>query len=70
MFDELRTWKEEVRMTPSSTHRGVDRPSRSRALSERRTEALVAAYIHELSPRHQAARESRRARPETVELRT
>ena len=33
----------------------------SRAASERRAEALVAAYIHELSPRHRAEREAREA---------
>jgi hypothetical protein len=52
-------------MTPSSTLRGFDRSSGSRARSERRTEALVAAYIHQLSPRHHAERESRRIRPDT-----
>ncbi len=40
------------------------------AASERRKEALIAAYIHELSPRHHAERESRRAEPDTEELRT
>jgi hypothetical protein len=32
----------------------------SRAAPERRAEALVAAYIHELSSRHHAERELRR----------
>jgi hypothetical protein len=34
----------------------------SRTASERRAEALVAAYIHELSPRHHAEREAREGR--------
>jgi hypothetical protein len=66
MFDELRTY-EEISMTPRSTPRGLGQASRSRAPSERRTEALVAAYIHELSRRHRAERE---AAPAPAEART
>jgi hypothetical protein len=42
----------------------------SSAASERRAEALVAAYIHELSPRHRAEREGRKAEADTREFRT
>jgi hypothetical protein len=57
-------------MTPETTLRRLDRRAVSRAASERRTEALVAAYIHELSSRHDAEREARRAQPDTGEIRT
>ena len=42
-------------------------PSRA---SERRVEALVAEYIHELSSRHHAEREAARAEPDPGELRS
>ena len=38
--------------------------------SRRRADALVAAYIHELSPRHRAEREARKPEPGAVEART
>ena len=46
-------------MTIEAERRQRDRSAVSRAASERHTEALVAAYIHELSSRHDAARETR-----------
>jgi hypothetical protein len=39
-------------------------------VAERRAEALVAAYIHELSPRHRAEREARKAEPDAGGVRT
>ena len=40
----------------------------SRAASDRRAEALVASYIHELSPRHRAEREARKAESDAGEV--
>jgi hypothetical protein len=42
----------------------------SESVSRRRADALVAAYIHELSPRHRAEREARKPEPGAVEART
>jgi hypothetical protein len=56
----MRTESRPTRLEPRA-------PSRA---SERRVEALVAAYIHELSPRHRAERKATRAEPETAELRS
>jgi hypothetical protein len=42
----------------------------SESVSRRRVDALVAAYIHELSPRHRAEREARKPEPGTAEART
>jgi hypothetical protein len=39
-------------------------------VTERRAEALVASYIHELSPRHRAEREARKAEPDAGGVRT
>ena len=50
-------------MTVETARRDPDRRPTSRAASERRAEALVAAYIHELSPRHRAEREAGRPSP-------
>ena len=50
-------------MTIETARRRPDRRPMSRRASERRAEALVAAYIHELSPRHRAEREATRAEP-------
>ena len=47
-------------MTIETGRRLPQRWPASRA-AERRTEALVAAYIHELSPRHRAEREANKA---------
>jgi hypothetical protein len=57
-------------MNPKSTLRDLDRRTGGRAASERRTQALVAAYIHELSPRHRAEREARKGAPAPAEART
>ena len=57
-------------MTIEAERRQRNRRAGSTAASERRAEALVAAYIHELSPRHRAEREARRAQPDTGEIRT
>jgi hypothetical protein len=57
-------------MTPRTTPRGLGQASRSRAPSERRMEGLVAAYIHELSRRHSAERETGGAAPAPAEART
>jgi hypothetical protein len=46
-------------MKDQTAHRRLSHPAAGRAASERRTEALVAAYIHDLSPRHRAEREAR-----------
>jgi hypothetical protein len=46
-------------MRVETAQRHPHRRAASRAASERRAEALVAAYIHELSPRHRAEREAR-----------
>ena len=45
------------------TPRRSDQQATSLASSERRVEALVAAYIHELSSRHDAEREAGMAEP-------
>ena len=47
-------------MTIETGRRRPQRWPESR-VAERRTEALVAAYIHELSPRHRAEREATKA---------
>ena len=57
-------------MTIEAERRQRNRRAASTAASERRAEALVAAYIHELSSRHDAEREARRAQPDTGEIRT
>lgn len=41
--------------------RRSDQRATGRTAPERRVEAVVAAYIHELSPRHDAEREARAA---------
>jgi hypothetical protein len=51
-------------------HGAAGHRAASRAAPERRVAALVAAYIHELSPRHRAEREATEAGPDTGELRT
>lgn len=45
-------------MREETAHRRPDHRAASRAASERRAQALVAAYIHDLSPRHRADREA------------
>ena len=55
-------------MNIETGRRSPDRWPANSAASERRAEALVAAYIHELSPRHRAEREGRNA--DTREFRT
>ena len=50
-------------MTIETTRRRPDRRLESR-VAQRRAEALVSAYIHELSPRHRAEREARNAKPD------
>jgi hypothetical protein len=45
-------------------------PRAASRASERRMEALVAAYIHELSSRHSAARRTAGAEPDAGELRS
>jgi hypothetical protein len=57
-------------MNIETERRRTDRWPANSAASERRAEALVAAYIHELSPRHRAEREGRKAEPDTREFRT
>jgi hypothetical protein len=57
-------------MINTSNRRDPERQSDSRAASERRVEALVAAYIHEQSHRHRAQREPREPVPATAEART
>ena len=57
-------------MTIEAERRQRNRRAASTAASERRAEALVAAYIHELSPRHRAEREARKPEPGAVEART
>ena len=52
------------------TGRDVPSAGPSSRVAERRAEALVAAYIHELSPRHRAEREARKAEPDAGEVRT
>jgi hypothetical protein len=49
-------------MTIETGRRRPHRWAESRG-AERRAEALVAAYIHELSPRHRAEREAMRPSP-------
>jgi hypothetical protein len=64
MFDELRTRSGgRKRMTVEDTRRRLTDRAVSRVVPERRAEALVAAYIHELSSRHHAERELRRGEP-------
>lgn len=48
-------------MTVETPHRRSDQWATSLTAPERRVEALVAAYIHELSSRHDAEREAGRA---------
>jgi hypothetical protein len=57
-------------MTIETERRHPNRWAVSSAASERRAEALVAAYIHELSPRHRAEREARKSEPDTEAVRT
>jgi hypothetical protein len=56
-------------MTIETGRRRPQRWPESR-VAERRTEALVAAYIHELSPRHRAEREATKAEPDAGGART
>ena len=44
-------------MITETTPTGAERRTTSATSPDRRLEALVAAYIHELSPRHHAARQ-------------
>jgi hypothetical protein len=55
-----------------TTETGRTRPHRwpESRVAERQAEALVAAYIHELSPRHHAEREARKAEPDAGGVRT
>jgi len=53
-------------MTIETARRRPDRRPDSRA-AQRRAEALVSAYIHELSPRHRAEREARSVKPDAGE---
>ncbi len=46
-------------MREETAHRRPDHRAANHAASERRAQALVAAYIHDLSPRHRADREAR-----------
>jgi hypothetical protein len=57
-------------MTNETPQRGPDGRRASRPTSQRRVDALVAAYIHELSPRHRAEREARSPEPAAAEGRT
>jgi hypothetical protein len=50
-------------MTAKTPPTRSDQRATSRAAPERHFEALVAAYIHELSPRHHAEREAGDGRP-------
>ena len=45
-------------MTVETPHRRSDQWATSLTAPERRVEALVAAYIHELSPRHNSERDA------------
>jgi hypothetical protein len=56
-------------MRIETVRRRSDHRPASRAASDRRHEALVAAYIHELSPRHRAEREARRVEPDAGAVR-
>jgi len=56
-------------MTMETGRRRPQRWPESR-VAERRAEALVAAYIHELSPRHRAEREATKAEPDAGGVRT
>jgi len=70
MFDELRTTRRNERMTVETAQRHPSPRPASSAASERRAEALIAAYIHELSPRHRAEREATNTEPDAGEVRT
>jgi hypothetical protein len=48
-------------MTTETPRRRDDQRATSVTAPDRRLEALVAAYIHELSPRHHAERQARTA---------
>jgi len=50
-------------MTIETTSRRPESRREGGQASRRRVDALVAAYIHELSPRHRAEREARRPEP-------
>jgi hypothetical protein len=50
-------------MNVETPRRRSDQRATSRTAPERRAEALIAAYIHELSPRHAAERDARMAEP-------
>ena len=54
-------------MMTETSRRRTDRWPESRA-SQRQAEALVAAYIHELSPRHRTEREARKGERDTDEV--
>jgi len=69
MFDELRTMQEERRMRTETGQRRLEGRGASGSASRRRADALVAAYIHELSPRHRAEREARKPEPGVAEVR-
>ena len=56
-------------MTMETGRRRPQRWPESR-VAERRAEALEAAYIHELSPRHRAEREATKAEPDAGGVRT
>ena len=45
-------------MITETTPTGAERRTTSATSPDRRLEALVAAYIHELSPRHHAERQA------------
>ena len=57
-------------MTIETALRELQGQGASESVSRRRADALVAAYIHELSPRHRAEREARKPEPGAVEART
>jgi hypothetical protein len=50
-------------MTPQTTDRTAPEPRAGSSARQRRVDALIAAYIHELSDRHRAEREAGRAEP-------
>jgi hypothetical protein len=68
MFDELRT-KEEEMMRIEAAQRELQGRRASGSASGRRADALVAAYIHELSPRHRAEREATKPEAGAAEAR-
>jgi hypothetical protein len=54
-------------MTIETRPRRLEGRGASGPASRRRADALVAAYIHELSPRHRAEREARKPQPGAAE---